>query len=92
MQRFRLQSFFREMKRDTLESQHRKMVVYRRGEREKEPAVSAFENPKLKRRKENEKKKQRRKKQHTHTKRERETEVSFRLVSEREENIRRHNI
>ena len=28
----------------------------------------------------------------THTQRERETEVSFRLVSEREENIRRHNI
>ena len=76
------------MKRD-IESQHRKMVVYRR-ERERERAVvSAFENLKIKEKERARDRRLRRARRHTHT--ERETEVSFRLVSEREENIRRHN-
>ena len=63
------------------------MVVYRR-ERERERAVvSAFKNLKIKEKERARDRRLRRARRHTHT--ERETEVSFRLVSEREENIRR---
>ena len=65
------------------------MVVYRR-EREKELSFPLLKILKLRRRKELEIVVYVAR-EDTHTQRERETEVSFRLVSEREENIRRHN-